>query len=160
MKKNIIIIVLIVCANFFSSGCTHISTTRIGPPLDPKPQDCEIEILAPGNAPLRPYRDVAVISLRNCQEYQSGPCKMQLTKEACSLGGDVAYVQSYDISNDGRPDSLAGDVTHKLVIATYIASLRPAKDDPVLNATPAAPCDDSVKDANESETPEDQMCVE
>ena len=63
-------------------ACSPASVSRIGPPVPPRPDDCEIEILDREEKPSRPYRDVGMVSLENCQDYRTPPCSEWLRRAA------------------------------------------------------------------------------
>jgi len=98
-----------------------------------------------------------MVSLKNCPEYEAGPCLAWLKKAACELGGDVAY-QPRTPLRDGRPDRTAGTVTLQVTVAAFVAALPPSPDDPVLNATEIPDCD--TRDEGSGLSPDDQMCRE
>ncbi|MBN2340607.1 MAG: hypothetical protein JXX29_07880 [Deltaproteobacteria bacterium] len=153
-------IIVFIVLSFVVAACAPATSSRIGPSMTPKSEDCEIEILKEGEVPDRPYRDVGIVSLKNCPDYATAPCRQWLTREACLLGGDVAYGAT-DPTRDGRPDQLAGDVTYTVTIGAYVSHVVPEKDDPVLNATPAEPCDDAEDtESVDVDDPAAQMCTE
>ncbi|MBN2526506.1 MAG: hypothetical protein JXR76_08930 [Deltaproteobacteria bacterium] len=158
MKLSLFLGAAIVGASL-AMGCAPVTSTRIGPPVSPKSEDCDMEILEAGKTPTRPYRDVGMVSLKNCPEYDTGACKKWLRQEACRLGGDVVYLP-HKGSVDDRPETLAGGVTYTLTVAAYVGQMAPTKDDAVLNSTPAEPCDVSDASDEETDAPEDQMCTE
>lgn len=142
-------------------GCSPATSTRIGPPVPPKQEGCSIDILDVGAVPDKPYRDVGVVHLKNCQSYKSGPCREWLIKEACKLGGDVAYNEVNNM-NDGRPDNTAGAITYQITIGTYIKNL----NTDTLKVTPAGSEHEQEKgceapvESEKQETPEGMQCTE
>jgi hypothetical protein len=114
-----------------------------------------------------------VVALENCQDYRTEPCRGWLREAACELGGQVAYLPS-----EGREPSAFGPVTYRVLVAAYVADLRPEPaTDPVtraLTCDPACgagevcqhgrcrPADDCGGDAGASSTtdPTPQRCVE
>lgn len=154
-----VVVVNILASLSLALACAPVTSSRIGPPVSPKSENCDIEILTEGEVPNRPYRDVGVVSLSNCQDYMAGPCKNWLIKEACKLGGDVAY-PAEDLKRDGRPDNLAGTITVSVTVGAYVNHVVPGDNDPVLNASPAEPCETSEMNLEAAEDPEAQMCTE
>jgi hypothetical protein len=77
---------------FVLVGCSPVSISRIGPTQPSRGKGCEVEVIPPGEEPPRPYRDVGVVHLTNCQEYTAGPCRRWLVDSVCVLGGNVAYL--------------------------------------------------------------------
>lgn len=139
MKRLILILLLL-------QACSPASVTQIGPPLPPRRNDCEIKVLSPGNEPDRPYRDVGMVALANCQDYEQQPCRNWLVKEACMLGGDVAYLR------DEFPErSETGPVTYRVMVAAYLVGLRPVDGD-----QPAGDCSSPA----EKVPAETQRCTE
>jgi hypothetical protein len=143
--------------SFLCFACSPVSLSRMGPSLPPRQRDCDILVLPPGATPDRPWRDVGLVSLKNCPEYEAGPCLAWLKKAACELGGDVAY-QPQTPLRDGRPDRTAGTVTLQVTVAAFVAAVPPSPDDPVLNATEISDCD--TPDGDSDMSPDDQMCKE
>lgn len=142
----------------FCLGCSPVSVSRIGPPVDPRSADCEIEVLEEGTLPTRPHRDVGMVSLENCQDFRVNPCKKWLVEAACSLGGHFAYRTEDQNLRDGRPDMYAGPITYRVVVGAYIADLVPDADkDPVLNSQ-QSDCDENV--ASIPDEPAPQRCTE
>jgi hypothetical protein len=139
-----------------AAGCSPAVISRIGPAVPARGESCGIELLEPGELPQRPYRDVGVVSLENCQDYRDPPCRGWLTEAACELGGQVAYVPDETL-RDGF-----GAMTCTVTVAAYVADLRPdPENDPVLGAErrELVPDCDSVEIAGSNE-PLPQRCVE
>ncbi len=145
----------------FTVSCAPYTITQTGPALDPKSENCDITVLSPGKTPDKPFRDIGMVSLKNCQDYQSGLCLKYLKKAACGLGGSVAYAPK-DLMRDGRDDNIAGQITVSVTIATYVSMLPIKTNDPVLNAEKHTSCDDNTSDTDDinNESPEAQMCSE
>jgi hypothetical protein len=153
-----------------AGACSPVTISRIGPPVPPRDPGCDLEVLEEGEKPTRPYRDLGVVRLDNCQDYLTPPCRTWLAEAACELGGHVAY-----LPEDGRPQTDFAPLTFRVVVAAYIAELRPAADDVVLDALtcdppcqagevcsggickPAEDCEEPV-DAGVAEPPD--RCVE
>ena len=72
-------------------SCSPAKPTRIGPAVVPRPADCELEVMEEGERPTRPYREVGMITLENCQDYRTPPCSGWLQEAACGLGGTIVY---------------------------------------------------------------------
>ena len=167
MNNRLIYFSLLVSL-FFALGagvsCSPVTSSRIGPAVPEKHPDCDMAVLAPGKTPDRPYRDVGMVFLKNCPEYDQGGCRKWLVAEACRLGGDVIYAPNGN-TQAGKPESnstqfMPGDVTWTLTVAAYVSELAPSDDDPVLNSTPAKPCDLKEVPEEDVSDPEDQMCTE
>ena len=71
------------------------------------------------------------MTIENCQDYRTAPCRGWLEEAACGLGGQVAYV-----SEDRRPDSgLSPAMRVQVLVAVYVSDLRPDPEtDPVLGS--------------------------
>jgi hypothetical protein len=74
------------------AACSPVSISHIGPALPSRGKGCEVVVFPPGEEPPRPYRDIGVVHLTNCQEYTWGPCKQWLIDGVCELGGNLAYL--------------------------------------------------------------------
>lgn len=121
---------LVIVLMFLASACSPAAISRIGPTIPARSEDCDVEILEEGAIPNRPYRDVGMVSLSNCQDYRTEPCLSWLRKAACKLGGHVAYS-----STQSQPVNQTGHVTFKLMVAAYVADLRPdISGDPYLES--------------------------
>jgi hypothetical protein len=117
------------------SACSPVTVSHIGPAVPPRDPGCEIEVLEEGETPTRPYRDLGVVRLDNCQDYRTPPCRTWLTDAACELGGHVAY-----LPQDGRPQTDFAPLTFRMLVAAYIADLRPdPQSDVVLEALTCDP---------------------
>ncbi|MDJ0761724.1 MAG: hypothetical protein QNJ97_01950 [Myxococcota bacterium] len=126
-------------------ACGPATISRIGPRMPQRPADCQIEILPEDQVPSRPYRNIGMVALKNCQDFRTQPCSNWLRKAACELGGQVAYLPPRD-----RPDSPMDAVNYRVFVAVYASDVRgdPA-DDPVVKArTCDPPCT------------EDERCVD
>jgi hypothetical protein len=113
-------------------ACAPLYVTRIGPQLPPRAEGCTVEILDRGETPARPYRDVGLVTIENCQDYRTPPCRGWLEEAVCGLGGQVAYV-----SEERRPDPGLSPAPMRVqaLAAVYVSDLRPDPEtDPVLNA--------------------------
>ncbi len=130
MRVLLIIGFLVLC------GCTPATISRIGPPLDPRSADCDVELLEEGEKPSRPYRDVGMVTLENCQDYTTRPCVTWLNEAACQLGGSVAY-----LPEEQRPtsDMVVAPMTFRVMVAVYVADLITTRDDAVLNSRKCDP---------------------
>lgn len=123
------------------SGCSAASVSRIGPTLSPRSPDCDVEILEAGTKPTRPYRDVGVVSLKNCQDYRTRPCRDWLAEAVCRLGGHVAYVDegSNRIGQFG-PANQQTTVTYRVMAAAYASEIYgPLGDDPIYRSRTCEP---------------------
>ncbi|MDD5308611.1 MAG: hypothetical protein PHU25_14935 [Deltaproteobacteria bacterium] len=112
----------LVVAAFVLAACSPAAIVHIGPPLPARPSGCGVEVLKDGT-PSRPYRDVGLVELSNCQDYRVPPCRLWLEDAACELGGQVAYLPS-----EGRTQSGMGPVTFRVMVAAYLFELRPDPD--------------------------------
>jgi hypothetical protein len=70
-----------------------------------------------------------MVSLENCQDYNFPPCRTWLEKAVCELGGQVVYEPE-----EGHRLNEFGPVTYRLLVAAYVADLRPSPDDPVFKS--------------------------
>jgi hypothetical protein len=110
-----------------AASCSPATTARIGPPVPPRPPDCDLEVLEGDATPSRPYRDVGMVELKNCQDYRTPPCSEWLRRAACELGGQVVYQPLED--NLGAQ---TGPVTFRILVAAYVGNVRGSlADDPV-----------------------------
>ena len=107
-----------VFALFCFLSCSISEVTRIGPAVPSRGKDCGIEILKEGEKPSRPYRDIGMVSLNNCESYLTPPCVGALKAEACALGGHVAYLPEKTV-----PDSEIGPVVYRVMVAAYVAEV-------------------------------------
>ncbi len=101
------------------AACSPTRIARIGPPLPPKPPTCDVEVLEDDAVPSKPYRDVGMVELTNCQDYRDPPCLNWLTKAVCELGGDVAYKPE-----DDNLDANTGTINFRLMVAAYVGDIR------------------------------------
>ncbi len=133
---------VLVALGLLMTGCSPASISRIGPGIQPRSTDCEIEVLEEGRKPSRPYRDVGMVSLENCQDYLTLPCREWLRKAPCEIGGQAAY-----LSDEYHPNSGIGPVTYKVMVAAYVADLRyNLEDDPIYRSrTCRPPCDNGYR---------------
>ena len=53
--------VIIFAAAVIAWSCSPVKITRIGPPLVPQNEDCEVQIFEEGDLPNRPNRDVGMV---------------------------------------------------------------------------------------------------
>jgi hypothetical protein len=109
----------LAAAAFLLAACSPAAIVHIGPPVPARPTGCGIEVLGEGT-PSRPYRDVGLVELSNCEDYREPPCRQWLEDAACELGGQVAYLPS-----EGRTRSGMGPVTFRVMVAAYLSELRP-----------------------------------
>ncbi len=152
-----IAIIILLAGILCLGGCAPVTSTRIGPVLPPRSENCDVAVLEAGSAPDHPYRDVGVIFLKNCPDYDKGACRKWVVAEACRLGGDMVYLPS-EADNRNRPEGLSAEVTWTLTVAASVSRLPITDRDPVLHSKPATPCD--VAAAEDADDPEDQMCTE
>jgi hypothetical protein len=136
------------------AACSPAAVTRIGPPLAPRQNDCAVEVLEDGSAPTRPYRDVGMVTLQNCQDPLTLPCRRWLEEAVCGLGGTVAYLPEHQ-----RPRAdLPAPMTFAVMAAVYVADLFPsAETDAVLGSRAGE--QDCEEDAGLREEPAGK-CVE
>ncbi|MFO8072446.1 MAG: hypothetical protein R6V85_11285 [Polyangia bacterium] len=156
-RRVTIVAALLAALALLAAGCSPAVISRIGPPVPSRGESCGIEVLEPGEVPQRPYRDVGVVSLENCQDYRDPPCRGWLTEAACELGGHVTYVPD-ETPRDGG----FGAMTCTVTVAAYVADLRPEpENDPVLGAERGEliPGCDSFENEG-SDEPLPQRCVE
>jgi len=117
------------------SACAPMQVTHIGPKLPPRAADCTVEILDRGETPTRPYRDIGLVTIENCQDYRTAPCRRWLEEAVCEIGGQVAYV-----SEEHRPESGLSPMRAQILAAVYVSDLRPDPEtDPVLNSRTCDP---------------------
>ncbi len=142
-----------IAASFCFVSCIPASISRIGPPRARKPEDCEIRVLPPGETPDRPWVDIGVVHLENCQEYHVGMCRKWLIEKACELGGEVAYLPDPEppkesvhpvpimpTNNDMRVSDPAAVVNFRVLVAVYAVGLStPFPGTPGCLEPPAAP---------------------
>jgi len=153
------------------AACSPVFVSRIGPPVPPRDQGCDLELLEEGQLPDRPYRDVGMVELDNCQDYRTPPCRGWLEEAACELGGHVIY-----LPEDPPPrNDFTSPLRFRLMVAAYVSALRPDPDKDIIFGAvkcdppcaegerceggackPDADCDDPDTDA---EDPPDK-CVE
>jgi hypothetical protein len=163
-------------------ACSPATSVRIGPKVPERPANCEMEVLKRGETPTRPYRDVGLVELENCQDYDQLPCLKWLVEAACGLGGHVAYLPD----NGGGPvldtapimpyeggQLATGTVTYRVLVAAYAAALNhDLENDPVYKSRTCQPacaagevcsdgacrraedCDDAVKEAAKVKDPD------
>jgi hypothetical protein len=146
-----------LAAAWLMVACSPVTISRIGPPVSPRDPDCDLEVLEEGETPSRPYRDLGVVRLDNCQDYRTPPCRTWLAEAACELGGHVAY-----LAEDGRPQTDFAPLTFRVLVAAYIADMRPDPDsDVVLQAlTCDPPCQAGEVCSGGSCLPADEGCDE
>jgi hypothetical protein len=127
-------------------SCAPLRVSHIGPTLPPRARDCAVEILDRGETPKRPYRDVGLVTIENCQDYRTAPCRRWIEEAVCGLGGQVAYV-----SQERRPDPGLAPMRVQVLAAIYVSDLRPGSDDPVLGSRA---CDEPAGASQPVEGPE------
>ncbi|MCP4675135.1 MAG: hypothetical protein GY854_06440 [Deltaproteobacteria bacterium] len=173
MRSPSFIRVAVVAMLVPAVSCSPATVSRIGPSVPPRTDDCDIEVLEPGETPSRPYRDVGMVTLENCQDYRSPPCREWLRRAACEIGGQVAY-----FTDEGRTNEQFGPVTFRVLVAAYVADLRyDPKTDPLYRSRlcdppckedekceegtcrPAAGADCTDKDTSENEN-QVERCLE
>jgi len=127
-----------------------------------KSESCDVLVLAPGKTPDRPYRDVGVVELQHCPDYEESPCRKWLIKAACSLGGDVAY-----FAEPVRPEYEYNAITYRVTVAAYVALLRQEElrqeelrqEEPQKASDKPAGCAREV-DTEEKEPPVQERCMD
>ncbi len=148
MRGEGILFVCCLAILLVGAACAPAKVVQMGPKIPPRPDDCDIEVLKKGAVPSRPYRDIGLVELENCQDYLRLPCRRWLTEAACKLGGQVAY-----LPNDGGPvlDTapvetpekgyiIDGPVTYRILVAAYVADLEYNLDtDPVVSSRVCKP---------------------
>lgn len=148
-------------------ACSTTSVTRIGPAHPPRGPHCEIEVLEPGQNPTRPYLDVGMVTLENCQDYRTRPCQDRLVREACQLGGHVAYVQA---PSNAEPE--LGQMRFRVMIGAYAGQWLGDPNDPLRLSRTCEPacspeqichnrtCIDAADLQPCEEGPQESRCVE
>ena len=130
---------IFAAAAVFAWSCSPVSITRIGPPLIPRGEDCEVQIFEEDNLPNRPYRDVGMVTLDNCQDHRVPLCSNWLRKAVCEIGGTFAYpvrragTDAADyFPNDALTASGAHMMTVRMMVGAYVADLihGPLLDEP------------------------------
>lgn len=121
-------------------GCAPAVVSRIGSPLPPKPEDCSVDYVDEEAQLSGPYRDIGMISLKNCQDPQRSPCSAWMRRAACELGGDAVY----PVDEPALGEERGGDVTIRVMVVSYAGSLGPsATGDAVARSKPCyPPCPD------------------
>lgn len=162
--------VLAAALAWLGCGCSPVFVSRIGPPVEPRDPGCELELLEEGQTPSRPYRDVGLVEVDNCQDYRFSPCRDWLEQAACELGGHVIYPPA-----DPPPaNDFTSPLRFRLLVAAYVSELRPdPESDIIFNAVrcdppcadgercvggrcaPAEDCDEPAPDAGQPD-----RCVE
>ncbi len=133
------------CAAWYlcGAGCSPAKIVRMGPEIPPRSADCEVDVLKKGAVPPRPYRDIGLVELENCEDYMRLPCRKWLTRAVCKLGGQVAYLpdqggpvlDSSTLLRSQGGHVVDGPVTYRIIIAAYVADLVYDLDtDPVINS--------------------------
>jgi hypothetical protein len=164
------IAVLLIASAAASIACSPVFVARIGPPVPARDPGCDLELLEEGELPDRPYRDVGLVELENCQDYRTPPCRNWLEEAACELGGHVIY-----LPEDAPPrNDFTAPMRYRVLVAAYVSALRPEPDDIVFTAVrcdpPCAegercvggacePAEDCDEPDTEAEDPPDK-CVE
>jgi hypothetical protein len=163
--------VLALALTTATTACSPVFVSRIGPPVPARDPGCELELLEEGQLPDRPYRDVGMVELDNCQDYRTPPCRTWLEEAACELGGNVIYPPQ-----DPPPrNDFTAPLRFRLMVAAYVTALRPDPEkDIIFNAVrcdppceedercvggsckPAEDCDDLDTEAEE----QPDRCVE
>ena len=126
-----------------TAACSPVFVSRIGPPVPPRDPGCDLELLEEGQLPNRPYRDVGMVELDNCQDYRTPPCRTWLEEAACELGGHVIYPPE-----DPPPrNDFTAPLRFRLFVAAYVSALRPDPDsDIIFNAVRCdPPCADDER---------------
>lgn len=137
-SQNIIFVPLVgfFALSLFFSGCAPAVVSRIGSPLPPKPEGCSLDYVEEASQLSGPYRDIGMISLKNCQDPQRAPCSVWMRRAACELGGDAVYPVDEPVLGEER----GGDVTVRVMVVSYAGSLGPsARDDAVARSRPCDP---------------------
>ena len=140
----------------FAAACAPVTISRIGPQLAPRQEKCAIEVLEPGQAPQRPYRDVGLVTVETCEDYRTPPCRAWIEEAACRLGGQIVYADE-----NPRPLSPATPpLRARVLVAVYVSDLRPDPEtDPVLRSrTCDPPCGAGMRCVNRECVPADAPC--
>ncbi|MCK9521645.1 MAG: hypothetical protein M0R76_01210 [Proteobacteria bacterium] len=143
-----------------SIACQPVRTTRIGPPPPAKAAGCDIEVLPPGEVPVRPFRDVAMLFASHCPDYTRPPCRQWVIDAACAAGGSVVYLRDdvHDAQSDGRDDTLQGPVSFQLSVGAYASFLPPANGE-AATGSPTIACPTTPDDADHAD-PDFGVCKE
>lgn len=117
-------------------ACSPVFVAHIGPPVPPRDPGCDLELLEEGQLPDRPYRDVGLVELDNCQDFRTPPCRGWLEEAACELGGHVIY-----LPEDPPPrNDFTSPLRFRLLVAAYVSALRPdPESDIIFNAVKCDP---------------------
>ncbi len=112
----------------FAAACGPAQISRIGPSVPPREQNCEVEVLEPGETPFHAHRDIGMVSLQNCQQYHVNPCRKWLVDAVCEMGGQVAY-----LPNPEPPRNDFDPVNFRVLVAVYTIGGPRAEEDPPAN---------------------------
>ncbi len=123
--------IIFAAAAVISWSCSPVSISRIGPPLVSRGEGCEVQILEKDDLPNRPYRDVGMVTLDNCQDHRVPLCSNWLKKAVCELGGSFAYpVQETGTGdaadyfpNDDLTAAGAHMMTVRMMVGAYVVDL-------------------------------------
>ena len=145
-------------------SCSPVSITRIGPPLIPRGEDCEVQIFEEGDLPNRPYRDVGMVTLDNCQDHRVPPCAKWLRKAVCEVGGSFAYpaqgagTDAADyFPDDGLTASGAHMMTVRMMVGAFVVDLVPG---PPLDAPDCEGPQEASDNGGDNGGDEPQKCLE
>ena len=127
---------------FLVVGCSPVSVTRIGPKIPSRQKNCDVLVLPPGEVPDRPYRDIGMVHLTNCQEYTVGLCRNWLVESVCELGGNIAY-----LPDPHPPKNELDAVNYRVTAAIYLS------DEPAMTGVCKEP-------PPEETDPEMERCME
>ena len=147
------LIPFIVAGAFTLSACIPAEISRIGPPRAPKPKDCEIVVLEPGENPDRPWVDIGAVLVENCQEYHVGLCRKWVTQKACELGGEIAYLPNPEPPKD---EFVTNVVSYRVLVAVFAVTA----DAPLTEVGCAEPKAAAAADTEGAEAPPMERCLE
>jgi hypothetical protein len=156
--------IIFAAAAVIAWSCSPVKITRIGPPLIPQSEDCEVQIFEEGDLPNRPNRDVGMVTLDNCQDHRVPPCSKWLRRAVCEIGGSFAYpaqgagTDAADyFPNDDLTASSAHMMTVRMMVGAYVVDLVPG---PLLDAPDCEEPQEASENGGDNGGDEPQKCLE
>jgi len=100
MIKNILVLLIVVAATFFTTGCGTVDITKTAkgfhPPTDPN--EVEILMTKPDN---RPYEELGAINATGFQPSETAKMHNALRTKAAPLGANAVIITGSGMVNGG-----------------------------------------------------------
>ncbi len=138
------------------TSCVPASISRIGPLRPPRKTSCEIEVLAPSLKPSRPWVDIGVVLVQNCQEYHVGLCRKWIVQKACELGGEIAYLPNPKSPQNEKRDN----INYRVLVAVYASTNAKVTDPPSVVLKSMEGCTEPKAEPDSKSDENENRCTE